>query len=489
MALVHAHRYDEHEHLVAAPSSRLWRVIAYASVIVVALAVGYFVVRTPLPVSDDADNLLDLQRRGLGDLFMAQFRQHGYMRPMLWAALKVTFDVAHGHYFAVYKTIHLLQLLALGVLFVRLLQVNSLVSALAVAFGAAALFGSHGFAPMVLDEFPINHFLTVIVCCMAAANLAFGKPALWRDIAGVALFVFAVLTVEKGLLVWVILVAARIAGCRGVSNRTVGLMTIALLVYFGLRFGVLDAGTPPLLERNTGFGFERLEPAEIVRRFGGNPLLFYAYNVVSQILTVLFGEPKGGVWVLARAISTGELLPRHIISVFGSTLATVFIAGYLVARFGDWRRGIVDDRDRVVFICAAVLVANAVIGYPYARNHIVAPASVFHALAATIAVSHALASLSGSTSIAPKAALLTATMVLTSLWTLRLAAIEYRMYENAFRIRNEWAYMGPTPKRWNLSGDQEGLALVRQLYDEAIDRKVAGTYFFPRWMDRFFEDY
>jgi hypothetical protein len=80
-------------------------------------------------------------------------------------------------------------------------------------------------------------------------------------------------------------------------------------------------------------------------------------------------------------------------------------------------------------------------------------------------------------------------MVLTSLWTLRLAAIEYRMYENAFRIRNEWAYMGPTPKRWNLSGDQEGLALVRQLYDEAIDRKVAGTYFFPRWMDRFFEDY
>ncbi len=34
--------------------------------------------------------------------------------------------------------------------------------------------------------------------------------------------------------------------------------------------------------------------------FGGNPLPFYAYNVVASALTILAGEPRDGVFELAR---------------------------------------------------------------------------------------------------------------------------------------------------------------------------------------------
>ena len=423
--------------------------------------------------------MLKVQRMGMWQLLDAEFTTEAYLRPLLWALIDLTFELANGHYLAMYKGIHALQLLATAALFVNLLRVNSMSAVFAVPLGVAALFGAHTFAGTVAEGFPINTFMTIVVCCLAAANLSFGRPALWRDAAAVTLFVFAVLTVESGLLVWVILVAAWIAGCRGVSKWALLATTAAMLGYFFLRFGPLHVGAPSLLERSSGFGFRVLDPPELIARFGARPWVFYAYNVLSQVLTVLFAEPKGGVWVFTRGLLAGELLPRDVVGVASSTGATLLIVGYVFSRAADWRRRAFEHGDRLLFVFVAVLGANAVISYAYTKDVIVSPAGAFHAVATTVAFAHILTRLSHLPPIRPAVVALTVVLALFSAgWAVRLAGIHFSLYEKAFIVRNDWMWVGP-PEDAEGRRDPHGVALVRQLYDQAVRMRVAGTYFYP----------
>lgn len=467
-----------------------WRAIAYVAAACAALGLGYFMVRSPLQISDCVDNLLELERKSLVELFLNQLHQVGYMRPMLWVALKVAFEASGGYYFEMFKAIHVAQVLALTVLFARLVRVDTMEGALAAAFGLTALIGNHTFAPMVIEGFPINHFLTVLICCLAVANLIFGAPSLWRDLTVTALFVFATLTVETGLLVWVIGMAGWMVGCRGASRRTALLLSGALLVYFVFRFSMLPAATPPLVERSSGFGFHVLEPAEMAARFDSRPLVFYGYNVLAHAFSVLFAEPKGGVWVLTRGVVEGGLTPGTLIGAVGSTCATLLIVGYSMARRRHWVRREFDDRDRLVLLFFAVLAANAVIGYPYTRNHIISPAGAFHALAASVVVARALSGFEARRLARPAAVgFLVVLVCAATASTVRFGAVHYRLREAAWRNHNDWAHQGPTTQRWNVPDDVRGQRLILKLYEESTSMRVPGTYFYPRWMDRYFEEF
>jgi len=112
---------------------------------IVALGLGYFISKNPLQVWDCLGNLLHVQYNGLWAVLVEDFTAKAYLRPLLLAQIDLTFDLANGYYFETYKTIHALQLVATAGLFVNLLRVTSMTSALAVPFGVAALFGAHTF--------------------------------------------------------------------------------------------------------------------------------------------------------------------------------------------------------------------------------------------------------------------------------------------------------------------------------------------------------
>lgn len=457
-----------------------WSWTAHAYAVIVALGIGYFVSRNPLQFYDCLGNMLHVQSKGLWGVLIEDFTAKDFLRPFLFAPIDLTFDLANGHYLAMYKTIHALQLVATAVLFVNLLPVRSMTGALAVPLGLAMLFGAHTFAGTVHEGFPINTYLTIVVCCLMAANLSFGRPALWRDLAAVGLFVFAALTVESGLLVWVIFAAAWIGGCRGVSKRAVLAATAALVGYFVLRFGLLNVGVPSLELRSSGFGFRVLDPPELIARFGERPWVFYAYNVVSQLLTVLVAEPKGGVWVFTRGVLSGELLPRDIIGVASSTGATLLIVWYGVSRIGEWRRGAVEHGDRLLLIFVAVLCGNAAISYAYTKDVIVSPAGVFHAAAASVAFAHVLGRFGSLQSVRLTAvAVALALAVYSAGWATRLVALHYNLHQKAVIVRNDWMGNGPQPSGFGLETNPAGAALARQLYDEAVRMRAAGTYFYP----------
>jgi hypothetical protein len=457
-----------------------WSWTAHAYAVIVALGIGYFVSKNPLQFYDSLGNMLHVQSKGLSRVLIEDFTARAFLRPFLLASTDVTFELANGHYLAMYKTIHVLQLVATAVLFVTLLRVRSAPGAFAVPLGVAMLFGAHTFAGTVHEGFPINTYLTIVVCCLAAANLSFGRPALWRDLAAAGLFVFSALTVESGLLVWVIFAAAWIGGCRGVSTRGVLAATAGLAAYFVLRFGLLDVGMPSLQLRSSGFGFRVLDPPELIAMFGGRPWIFYAYNVVSQLLTVLVAEPKGGVWVFTRGLLSGELLPRDVIGVISSTGATLLIVWYGVSRIGDWRRGVFEHGDRLLLIFVAVLCGNAAISYAYTKDVIVSPAGVFHAAAASVAFAHLLGRFASLPSVRlPAVAAALVLALFSAAWATRLVALHYILHQKAVIVRNDWMLNGPRPAGYGLEINPAGAALARQLYDEAVRMRTAGTYFYP----------
>src|SRR5262249_45214008 len=152
--------------------------------------------------------------------------------------------------------------------------------------------GIHTFAGAVVEGLPVNHFLTILICCVAAVNIAQAKRTPWTDAAAVVLFLCAMLTIESGLLLWAIFVAAYAVGYRGVSRGGLVVLTVCVALYFAGRFVVIGGTPPGLNERSAGFGFSVLNPDELERRFGHNPIPFYAYNVLSAISCVLFAEPR-----------------------------------------------------------------------------------------------------------------------------------------------------------------------------------------------------
>ena len=154
--------------------------------------------------------------------------------------------------------------------------------------------GIHTFLGTVKEQYPIPHFLEVAVLSLVALNLAQSRGGVLVDAALLLTFAVAALTLETGLLVWVVIVAAWLAGMSGVSKRTVIVVSAVLAAYVWMRFWQNGVGVPTIEERSTGFLFEAIDAAAIRERFSDNLAPFYAYNVISSVLSLLFAGASLG---------------------------------------------------------------------------------------------------------------------------------------------------------------------------------------------------
>jgi hypothetical protein len=136
------------------------------------------------------------------------------------------------------------------------------------------------------------------------------------------------LTIESGLLIWVIFTAAYAVGYRGILTSALIVLTVCVASYFLGRFVVIGGAAPGLNERSAGFGFSVLNSGRARQPFGHNPIPFYAYNVVSAISCVLFAEPRGGVWMFARELLRGRPEPWQFINVLTSVATTLLMARF-----------------------------------------------------------------------------------------------------------------------------------------------------------------
>jgi hypothetical protein len=149
-----------------------------------------------------------VDQRTLSDLLASQIHEQGYFRPLRWVQIWGVFNASGGDYFTWFRGWHAAQAAVLVFVFVHLLRPATLTAAAAVPLGLAALVGGHTFAGTVTEAFPINHFMTILICCLVAADLTLGPRRWWRDVAACVVVVCAELTLESGLLVAVVVVTA-----------------------------------------------------------------------------------------------------------------------------------------------------------------------------------------------------------------------------------------------------------------------------------------
>jgi hypothetical protein len=464
--------------------ARVVTVVAWCYAGFVAAILGYFLVGLPIQVSDSFGNMLKLDTSWY-DLMVGEFTQRAFLRPFLWAELKLVYDLAGGQYFEWYRGTHVVQIFVLVALFVHLARPRTWTDVAVLPLGLAVLIGMHTFSGTIREAFPINTFLTILICCFAAAAVSLARYRWWNDVLALLIFVIAALTVESGLLVFVITVGLALLGARGVSRPGVAIVVAACLGYFLLRFFLLDVGSPGLGERATGFGFGVIERDMLHERFGDNPLPLYVYNVVSSALSVLFSEPRGGVYRLTWGLTNAHYEPAIILAAISSIAATGVLGWYVWHRRRDWLALTVDRDDQLVLVFIMVLGANAVISYPYTKDVIMSAAGAFYALAVLVAVRRFLAAVPHRIGIRRVAAMALC-VLLGVTWSVRHTAAHAYLRQQAIVVRNEWAYVDSWLDGQNMAvDDARSRALLRQLRDDALIRHPSPPSFpvDSRWFD------
>ena len=464
------------------------RVAAFLVAGVIALSFAYDLMRMPVQVGDALGEILAAQQTpSVSSAFWGSAGTSGYLRPLRIAQIKGLFDLAAGeHYWLVYRGFHALLLLAAVWLFTRALGVQDWRDWAAAVFALTVLTGLHTFRGTVRESFPINHFLEIAVFCLVALNLARSRGGWWADVGAVVTFVFASLTLESGLLVWVVVVAAWLSGMRGISRRGLAGITVMLAAYLAIRFVYLSTGTPGLEERSAGFGFGVLESDQLQARFADNPLPFYVYNVLASIMSVLFAEPQSGVFWLTRAVTTGDSVPPRLWLPVVSSIATTALiawAGIRIIR----RRHTMEEPDRLLVVFAAVLLANAALSYAYTKDEIISVAGVFYALAAYAAARLAIEHVPASA--LRRVALCAVVAAIATGWVVRSAGAHHVLRTQAFKHKNDWARMPQAQLRDEGSPEERrAAALVRQLQRDAIAMRVTNPFLLPRWEDRWWSE-
>ena len=447
-------------------SGRRYQRLAYGYAAAVAVLMGSFLLAIPVQLSDSFTEFLSVHGQPLSQVIAAEFYNGTYFRPFRRALIKIVYELSGGHYYAGFRGFQALQVLVLLLLIVRMLRVRSAAALVSLPLAIAIVVGIHTFAGAVVEGLPVNHFLTILICCAAAMNLAQAKRTVLTDGAAVALLVCAMLTIESGLLIWVIFIAAYAVGYRGISRPALIILTVCVASYFFGRFVLIGGGAPGLNERSAGFGFSVLNPDELVRRFGRNPIPFYAYNVLSGISCVLFAEPRGGVWMFARELLRGRPEPWQFVNVLTSAATTLLIARFAKARLPNWRAGEFDEADRFVIIFLAVLPLNALFAGGYEKDVIMSPAGLFYGAAAYFVFRERLSGVK-AVSIAPAVAVLVAVG-----WSVRFIGIHESLRARALSVRDEWAYyddwVHEQPRPMPLTPEEQ--TIKQHLYDDAVLR-------------------
>ena len=213
------------------------RLCLYGCAAMLAASLSYGLLRMPLQVHDSLDEIIEVhQLPGVWASFTATIGESAYFRPLRFAKDKLLMEVSGGHYFAAFKAFHIALVIAALALFIGALRIETAIDLAAAMFALAVFAGLHTFLGVVKEAYPINHFLEILVLALAAMHLSRSRGG-WRiDAAAIFVFVAACLTLESGILIWVVIATSRMLGRRGVSGRAFAVLTLLLAGYLLVRF-------------------------------------------------------------------------------------------------------------------------------------------------------------------------------------------------------------------------------------------------------------
>jgi hypothetical protein len=429
------------------------------------------VFRIPIQVSDSVEVLEVVDREpSVAAAFMQGLHASKTMlRPMRQVGTRLLLDVAHAtgdHYNVVFRGSHAAAAALLIALFTHVARPRDWTGTAALCFAMLVLTGLHTFGGMMREAYPINHFLLIAIYCLAAFAIAESRGGIVADVTACALFVIASLTLESGLVVFGVALAAYLAGLRGVSRRALVAMTVFAIGYVILRGPLLHMTGNMVGERQTGYGTEMLTTSELRARFGNVPWVLYGYTIVCSILTVLLSQPVAGQWT-AFAPWDPHAPPLFFLNDIGTSLvATAVVVWYLRRRRPpDGRRR---WRDPEPLAMIAVLVGSAILSYAYAKSEIMSAAGVFYALVVYLAVRELAEVFITKTRPSRRVVIVLAIAFVSTAWAWRAMGLQYRLQRGAFEARSEWVLRMPPYSPPPVEPAEA--RLTPRLLDEALHR-------------------
>ena len=462
------------------PAAAAWLLTA-----LFAIAVSASVFRIPIQVSDSVEILEAVDRTpSVAAAFTQGLKASRTMlRPMRQTVTKILLDAAHGigdRYNLVFRGFHAASAALLIVLFTYIARPRDWTGVAALGFAMLVLTGLHTFGGMMREAYPINHFLLIAIYCLAVFAIAQLKGGIIADVAACMLFAIASLTLESGLVVLAVAIAAYVSGLRGISRGALIAMAVLAAGYVILRVPGLHMVGNTVGERQTGFGTEMLSTADLRARFGGTPWLLYAYTIVSSMLTVPLSQPIAGQWT-AFAPWDPQAPPLFFLNDIGTSLvATGIVAWYMSRRRApDGRRR---WRDPAPLTLLAVLAGSGVLSYAYAKSEIMSAAGVFYALVVYLAVRELADVLvrlkpDPTNSVGPsdsvgsafrRTIIVVLALLVSSAWGFRAMGLQYRLQRGAFEARSEWILRMPPYANPPVPAGEA--RLVPRLLDEALHR-------------------
>jgi hypothetical protein len=459
--------------------------VLFATLITIPLADSLY--RVPIQVSDSLepiviattyDSTVHLLRDSL-TFSPTTFRPLRYLQAR-W--LLQLINATGLTYHVVFRGLHVALLLLLVLLFVAAVRVRDWTDLVAFTIAFLVLIGVHTFLSMLLEAFPVNHFAEVGVSALGVFVLAQHPPRWFVPVLTCALLVFTLAVIESGAMVWITVLCCAAAGMRGINRTTVISTTVLLAGYVVLRHA-LGISSPGIGGHGSGFGDHFYSPEELVQRFGTHPLGFMIYNVAGGLASLLFAEPRDGVYSLLAAWRTREIHPVVVINVISSTATTALLIWYAMARLPRTRSAW-SDADRMFIAACAAIIVNAVFNAVYVKDEIMSPGGLFYAIAAFV-VSRALIESLPALSV-PAASLATCLLTATAaVWAFRAVGGHYQLRYDGFTTRNDWVEVLRPDKRADWPRNPDELALTQRLRREALNRRTTSPSFMPRWADRY----
>jgi hypothetical protein len=282
--------------------------------------------------------------------------------------------------------------------------------------------------------------------------------------------------------VWITAICCAAAGMPGIKRSTVIAATVMFGAYLVLRYA-LGIVSPGIGAHGSGFGATFYSAEEVAQRFGAHPAGFMLYNVAGGLASLLFAEPRNGVYSLLIAWRARDIHPIVVINILSSLATTVVLVWYVAKRLrtnrSEW-----SEADRAFAAAAAVFVINSLLTAVYIKDEIISVGGLFYAICTFIAVRALIESLPRRS--ASVALVLTVLLAAdAALWTFRVAGVHYQLRYDAFKLRNDWVEVLREDKRDDWPHDRRELALTRRLRGEALERRTTSPSFMPRWGDRY----
>lgn len=404
------------------------------------------------------------------DAFIARGREY---RPFFTLAIKAAYETV-GTWLPFYQWLVMLSFGALLACVVWLCRPVGKSRTVAACIAISCVCGLHT-SRILFGFWPLNHYAVVMAAILLAIVMALNPRTRHYDWMFGVLMLVATLGLEFGVLVIPVLITLWWFGAPGISWRGVTAMLVAAALYLTIRFTFGDHSGDLTLWADSGFGFQNLDANALRARFGSTPWVLWIYNVVGTVLTVLFSEPRDGVYSFVESLLARDMETWQWFQVGSSVLTTLVIAGGLV-RGWPWT-----ERDRLLVVAGcALLVFGSALSFVYTRDRLGLAGGIGYALLLYVA---SASWLERTVDHPGQRRITKAIMTLVAvLWVVRSGETWFQLRDTAWDYHVEW-----TDRFVELGGEQNPTNLMRELRTTALAKTPADVRLDPAWTYVLFE--